>query len=58
MNANELADYLEKAFYADEDISKAATMLRQLQDENEELKLKLNTTLTNRNLRTYDGKES
>ena len=33
MSANELADYLEKAFYADEDISKAATMLRQQQAE-------------------------
>ena len=38
MNANELADYLEKAFYADEDISKAATMLRQQQTEIEALK--------------------
>lgn len=42
MNANELADYLEKAFYADEDISKAANMLRQLQAENELLRAKLN----------------
>ena len=33
MSANELADYLEKALYADEDISKAATMLRQQQAE-------------------------
>ena len=39
MNANELADYLEKAFYADEDISKAATMLRHQQAEIEALKL-------------------
>jgi predicted RNase H-like nuclease (RuvC/YqgF family) len=38
MNANELADYLEKAFYADEDISKSATMLRQQQAEIEALK--------------------
>ena len=38
MNANELADYLEKAFYPDEDIAKTATMLRQQQAEIEALK--------------------
>jgi len=47
MNANEIADYLEKAFYADEDISKAATMLRQQQAEIEALtsELRLNDEL-------------
>ena len=34
----------------------AATMLRQQQAEIEALKLQLHTTLTNRDLRTYDGK--
>jgi hypothetical protein len=43
-----LADQLEKA----------ATMLRQQQAEIEALKLQLHTTLTNRDLRTYDGKLS
>jgi hypothetical protein len=38
MNANELAQYLEVAFYPDEDIFKAATMLRQQQAEIESLK--------------------
>ena len=38
MNANELAQYLEVAFYPDEDIFKAATMLRQQQAEIEALK--------------------
>lgn len=32
MNAYELAKYLEIAFYEDEDIEKAATMLRQQAD--------------------------
>jgi hypothetical protein len=41
MNANELADYLEKAFYADEDISKAANMLRQQQAVIEALKAEI-----------------
>ena len=36
--ALELAVYLEKAFYADEDISKAATMLRQQQAEIDKFK--------------------
>lgn len=71
MNANELSDELNRLqtihplsipFVLDE----AATMLRQLQTENEELKTKiegldmviwkLQTTITNRELRTYDGK--
>ena len=48
-NANDrLADQLEQA----------ATMLRQQQAEIETLKLQLHTTLTNRNLRTYDGKHT
>ena len=38
MNANELAQYLEVAFYPDEDIFKAATMLRQQQAEIKALK--------------------
>ena len=69
MNANELADELD--WHWDNDcrspsISKSADMLRQLQTENEELKAKieglnmviwkLQTTITNRELRTYDGK--
>ena len=33
-----------------------ATMLRQQQSEIGALKLQIHTTLTNRNLRTYDGK--
>ena len=41
MNANELAQYLEVAFYPDEDIFKAATMLRQQQAEIEALKANL-----------------
>ena len=46
-NANDrLADQLDQA----------ATMLRQQQAEIEALKLQLHTTLTNRDLRTYDGK--
>ena len=46
-NANDrLADQLEQA----------ATMLRQQQAEIEALKLQIHTTLTNRDLRTYDGK--
>ena len=46
-NANDrLADQLEQA----------AIMLRQQQGAIEALKLQLHTTLTNRDLRTYDGK--
>ena len=37
-------------------LEQAATMLRQQQAEIEALKLQLHTTLTNRDLRTYDGK--
>ena len=45
-NANDrLADQLDQA----------ATMLRQQQAQIEALKLQLHTTLTNRDLRTYDG---
>lgn len=57
MNANDLADRLEQ-FYTGTHIQKAAETLRQQQDEIEALKLQLHTTLTNRNLRTYDGKHT
>jgi arsenate reductase-like glutaredoxin family protein len=62
MNANEMADLMEKYSVAGfhyplcEEFKKAATMLRQQQAEIEALKLQLHTTLTNRDLRTYDGK--
>ena len=39
-------------------LDQAATMLRQQQCEIEALKLQLHTTLTNRNLQTYDGKHT
>ena len=39
-------------------LDQAATILRQQQSEIEALKLQLHTTLTNRNLRTYDGKHT
>ena len=64
MNANELADALDDVvanyiqMIADVDFSDVATMLRQQQAEIEALKLQLHTTLTNRNLRTYDGKHT
>jgi len=55
MNAYELADLIgmcgDGGYNQD-----AATMLRQQQAEIEALKLQLHTTLTNRDLRTYDGK--
>ena len=57
MNANDLADRLEQ-FYTGTHIQKAAETLRQQQDEIEALKLQLHTTLTNRDLRTYDGKRT
>ena len=58
MNANELADELQELDSKLHLISlfKAATMLRKQQAEIEALKLQLHTTLTNRDLRTYDGK--
>ena len=60
MNANELADALQETepYYSTDYklFDKAATMLRQQQAEIEALKLQLHTTLTNRDLRTYDGK--
>jgi hypothetical protein len=65
MNANELADELDSFLKEEEQLpwgtkhvylDQAATMLRQQQAEIESLKLKLHTTLTNRYLRTYDGK--
>ena len=58
MNALELADELEEfsgngafKYYLE-----IANMLRHQQAEIEALKLQLHTTLTNRDLRTYDGK--
>ena len=58
MNANELADYLKNKAEVELNprLEQAATMLRQQQAEIEALKLQLHTTLTNRDLRTYDGK--
>jgi hypothetical protein len=41
MNANKLAQYLEVAFYPDEDIAKASTMLRKQANEIEELEKKI-----------------
>jgi hypothetical protein len=55
MNANELADKLEQGHWEGGTREQAATMLRQQQAEIEALKLQLHTTLTNRELRTYDG---
>jgi len=54
MNAYELADMAENACCAYQ--KEIATMLRQQQAEIEALKLQLHTTLTNKDLRTYDGK--
>ena len=61
MNANELADELKEIALISDNHTKivlgiAETMLRQQQAEIEALKLQLHTTLTNRDLRTYDGK--
>ena len=61
MNANELADWLIAYMVDDDDyeekyMEQIVTMLRQQQAEIEALKLQIHTTLTNRNLRTYDGK--
>ena len=57
MNALELADLLEvDSWYKLVTKEEIATMLRQQEAEIEALKLQLHTTLTNRDLRTYDGK--
>ena len=57
MNANELANLLEvDSWYKLVTREEIATMLRQQQAEIKALKLQLHTTLTNRDLRTYDGK--
>ena len=65
MNANELADSLEAASsdmeynYHVSDwklLYECALVMRKQQAEIEALKLQLHTTLTNRDLRTYDGK--
>ena len=56
MTANELANLLEvDSWYKLVTREEIATMLRQQQAEIEALKLQLHTTLTNRELRTYDG---
>jgi hypothetical protein len=58
MTASELADELEgmtTGWFDDLTLTQSATMLRQQQAEIEALKLQLHTTLTNRELRTYDG---
>jgi len=58
MAANELADVLEDDYWdsrANKVMLEGAKMLRQQQAEIEALKLQLHTTLTNRELRTYDG---
>ena len=56
MTANELANLLEvDSWYKLVTREEIATMLRQQQSEIEALKLQLHTTLTNRDLRTYDG---
>ena len=64
MNANEIFDelkYVTKVLNMNTDVDtkplvEAANMLRQQQAEIQALKLQLHTTLTNRDLRTYDGK--
>ena len=60
MNANELAKGLsQNQIYGDDSglfNIRIQNMLRQQQAEIESLKLQLHTTLTNRDLRTYDGK--
>ena len=55
MTATELADELENTYPFVGVMEIAATVLRQQQAEIEALKLQLHTTLTNRELRTYDG---
>ena len=59
MNANELAVELERYLKGEEYdrlVWEIPDFLRQQQAEIEALKLQLHTTLTNRDLRTYDGK--
>jgi len=57
MNATELANLLEvDSWYKLVTREEIAATLRQQQAEIESLKLQLHTTLTNRDLRTYDGK--
>ena len=55
MTATVLADELENTYPFVGVMEIAATVLRQQQAEIEALKLQLHTTLTNRELRTYDG---
>ena len=67
MNANELADVFDTYAEPHDWGIQAKNMLRQMglaesiiaqqKLEIEALKLQLHTTLTNRDLRTYDGKE-
>lgn len=59
MNAYELANELENDInWIQDELARkwVVDMLRQQQTEIEALKLQLHTTLTNRDLRTYDGK--
>jgi hypothetical protein len=60
MNALELANNLDKYYTFKKQFPQTAedviTLLRQQQAEIDALKLQLSTTLTNRELRTYDGK--
>ena len=61
MNAKQIADELENIYWIQGDgkgkpFQQYADFVRQQQAEIEALKLQLHTTLTNRDLRTYDGK--
>ena len=61
MNAKQMADELENIYWIQGDgkgkpFQQYADFVRQQQAEIEALKLQLHTTLTNRDLRTYDGK--
>jgi len=61
MNANDIAEELESIHWLQDGAKSKpfqmyADFIRQQQSEIEALKLQLHTTLTNRDLRTYDGK--
>ena len=49
-------DMQDKAIAGSENVATASWVIKQQQAEIEALKLQLHTTLTNRDLRTYDGK--
>ena len=51
-------DMQDKAIAGSEKVTTASWVIQQQQEEIETLKLQLHTTLTNRNLRTYDGKHT